>query len=256
MFEMKNFVGDNKDIIEIVSSDSAMGALKNAGINNIRVCLPLILSFGDLSDMNEYSRDSLKKLYKSFQYIPFEKGFNFQREIELLKEYVKDAKMIRVWSSHLNCDEYCLLLYICSLFPDREIRVVFSEEVSWYCMSIGMSSKGEIEELLKREHILSKQEKEDYASKWKKINLDNTDLRYLYNGEVQSVSIDFFDEEILAYLHKYNEIKLTEFIGVLMGNNVIGDTGDLLYRYLINRLIEQGKIDLRIENDIKYIQGN
>ena len=38
MFETKNFVGEDKDIIEIVSSNSAMGALKNFGMKNIRLC--------------------------------------------------------------------------------------------------------------------------------------------------------------------------------------------------------------------------
>ena len=63
----------------------------------------------------KYLQESSEELYKIDGYIPFLNGYDFKREIELLKEYAKDAKMIRVWSSHLNCDEYCLLLYICYL---------------------------------------------------------------------------------------------------------------------------------------------
>lgn len=254
MFEMKNFVGDNKDIIEIVSSDSAMGALKNVGLKNIRVCLPLLLSFGDLADLDRYSRVSLKELYKIDEYVPFENGFDFKKEIELLKENVKDAKLIRVWSSHLNCDEYCLLLYICSLFPDKTISVVFAEELNWYCKTVGMTSPKEIEELIKREHILKKNDIDDYIDKWKKIKDENTALRHIVNGEVVGVTIDYFDEVILEYLHNCGEIKLNVFIGQLMGNSVIGDSGDSLYRYLINRLIDNNRISLRVENNINYIE--
>lgn len=209
MFEMKNFVGEDTDIIEIVSSDSAMGALKNAGIKSIRVCLPLLLSFGDLCDLEKYSRDDLRKLYDIFDCFPFENGFNFRKEIELLNDTARNAKKIRIWSSHLNCEDYCLLLYMCSLFKDKQISVVFSEEVNWYCKSVSMATKGEVVELLKREHVLTKEEIDDYANKWNKIFSENAELRHIVNGEVIGTSIDYFDEEILEYLKDFGEIKLT-----------------------------------------------
>ena len=40
---LDNFTGENKDIIEIVSSDTALRKLKNTGNNNLKVCLPLEL---------------------------------------------------------------------------------------------------------------------------------------------------------------------------------------------------------------------
>lgn len=252
---MKNFVGEDSDIIEIVSSDSAMGALKNAGIKSIRVCLPLLLSFGNLLDLNNYSRDDLRKIYDIDDYIPFENGFNFKKEIELLSDAAKHAKKIRIWSSHLNCEEYCLLLYICSLFKDKQISVVFAEELNWYCKSISMTNKEEVIELLKREHILTREEVDDYVNKWNEVFRENAELRHVVNGEVIGTSIDYFDKQILECLRDSGEIKLNAFIGELIANSVIDDFGDLLYSYLINRLIDDKKIALKVVDDTKYIRA-
>ena len=48
-FKYKNFDGVNDNIIEIVSSDSALGLLKRSGNENIKVCLPLSLCIGKLT---------------------------------------------------------------------------------------------------------------------------------------------------------------------------------------------------------------
>lgn len=253
MFEMRNFVGENTDIIEIVSSDSAMGALKRAGIKNIRVCLPLLLSFGDLLDLNNYSRDSLEELYNIDGYKPFNEGFNFELEMDLLKESVKKAKIIRVWSSHLSCDEYCLLLYICSLFKDKEIHVIFAEELNWNCLTVGMTGPKEVEELLHREHILKKHEIDEYIEEWNKIVLENSSLRHIVNGEVIGVDINFFDKKILSYLRDLKEIRINAFIGILSANYVINDADYALYYYLIKRLIKDNKIDMKLVDNINYI---
>lgn len=162
--------------------------------------------------------------------------------------------MIRVWSSHLNCDEYCLLLYICYLFPDKTISVVFAEELNWYCKTVGMTSPQEVEELIKREHILTRDEISDYLAKWKKIKDENSQLRHIVNGEVMGVTFDYFDKEILEYLCNCGEIRFIAFIGELTANSVIGDSVYSLYRYLIERLINDKKITLIEKNNTRYVK--
>ena len=44
----EEIVGNNKDIIEIVSSDIALELLNNSGNNNLKICLPLELNIGKL----------------------------------------------------------------------------------------------------------------------------------------------------------------------------------------------------------------
>lgn len=247
---MKNKIG----IIEIVSSDASLGCLKKSEIKNPIICLPLELSYGDLSDLENYNRNCLENLYDSCHYIPFERNFNFSNEFKLLESYVNSSQKIRIWASHLDANEYCLLLYLCYCFPNENISVVFSEEFNWHCKSIGMMSSEEITELLNREHNLCKEEIDDYCRQWEEVLEANSDLRYLVNGKVKNESIDYFDDEIIYRLKKSGEVNLYTFITDLILDDVINNSSDTLYKFLIEKLIKQKKIVIREENEIKYLK--
>lgn len=252
-FSKKNIVGTNTDIIDIVGGYAQAGCLKSAGFDNLRVCLPLTLSFGDLLELDSYSRDSLKELYCE-DYYPFENKYDFKSEMKLLKDEAEKASLIRVWSSHLNCDDYLLLLYICKCFPNKKISAIFSEEFNWNSLSIGMMDGKEMKELIKREHILTNNQINGYIREWDELVKVNSKLRYIVNGKVISVNDDYFDKIILDMLSKYEEIHLNRFIGELIGNQVINDAGDALYRYLINNLINKGSIAKYSKNGKIYIK--
>ncbi len=174
--------------------------------------------------------------------------------MNLLEENMKDIDLIRIWSSHLNCDDYCLLLYLCSKIKNKKISVIFSEEFNYHCLSIDMMDGSEIPELLKREHILSEKEIEYYADEWKRLVNENSKLRYIVNGKVLSVPINYFDKEILNVLKKMGEVSLYHLIAMLMGHKIVNDANDLLYKYLIENLINNGKIVRTLKNGKEYVR--
>lgn len=100
----------------------------------------------------------------------------------------------------------------------------------------------EINELLTKEHILSSSEKENYKKKFQEIVNINSELRYMKDGKLESVAIDYFDEEILAWLKKLGEVSDTQLIGYLMAYFIVDSAEDNLYSYLINRMIGENKI--------------
>ena len=156
MLEIKNSEGKNSKVLEIVPDISCYELLKRSGNNNLKVFLPLNLCIGKLDSVNEFNRNELKEYVKYSNTIgngPFKDGFDFEYEFKKLKG-LNHVNKIRVWSSHLDCDDYCLLLFICNFFDDKNISVVYSEEYNWYATTCTGLDENEIRELLKREHVL------------------------------------------------------------------------------------------------------
>lgn len=250
-YEYKNFDGINNSVIEITSSDSAFGLLKRSGNENIKVCLPLDLCIGKLPSLKPFNRNNLKLYHGD------ENSYNFTDEFNNLKKFVKNSLKIRVWSSHLDSSDYCLLLLICFLFRDKEISVIFSEEIN-QSPQIGMINASEIPNIEKREHILTKSQKENYCKEWEQIVSDNKELRCMINGKVISCTIDSFDDEILDRLEKSGEIYISKFTSDLMGNPTLPHVifSEFVYVYLINRLEKIGKIKSTLINHKRYIKIN
>ena len=139
------------------------------------------------------------------------------------------------------------------MFPDKNISVVFSDDYNPYCWSIGCMDFREVSELSKKEHLLTVTEKENYINEWKRIVKENSQLRYIENGNIKSVPINYFDKPILSRLGN-REIRFMVLVGELMANTIIDNNSALVYIYLINRLIEQGKIEVvRIDENGKKI---
>ena len=249
-YESKNFEGENKDIIEIVPSKSAFGLLRECGNKNIKVCLPLSLCIGKFDSLTPFNRESLK------EYFDDEDQIDFTNEFNELKEYVKNCKKIRVWSSHLNCDDYCLLLLICYLFQDKEISVLFSEEIDWEANSFGFVSAKEIKNIEYKEHVLNDCKKKKYSDKWEKVVSENKELRYMLNGEVVSCDIDNFDNDIMDRIKKMGNTYISYAVANLLVYPLIPCVmySDSVYFYLINRLEKKGLIKSSIVDNKKYIE--
>ena len=252
IFKNDNFDGTNNSVIEIVSSYSELNLLKRSGNENIKVALPLSLCIGKLNSDKPFDRKILSEYYKN------DDSFDFTNDFEKLKQYVNNCSQIRVWSSHLDSDDYCLLLLICYLFQEKEISVIFSEEINWGATTIGAVDEKEISKLEKREHILTKWQKEDYCNEWKKIIDDNKEFRYMINGTVVSCNIDIFDNEIINRLEKTGKTYIFKLVADLMGNPIIPHVvfSDWIYIFLIERLEKNNKIISSIIDNKKFIELN
>ena len=132
----------------------------------------------------------------------FENGFDFKYEYNKLIEYANIATKIRIWSSHLDCDDYCLLLYLCYLLNDKNISVIYSEELDWKATTLGSVSEKELKILEQKEHILKPVEKDNFSNEWEKLIKDNTELRFMVNGKVISKDINYFDNDIVKKMEK------------------------------------------------------
>ena len=244
VMNIKNFEGTNKNIIEIVSTKSALQLLKKSGNENIKISLPLSLSVGKLSSTYPFARnvDGI--------------SYDLNDDFEKLKKISNECQKIRVWSSHLNCDDYCLLLLICYLYSDKEISVIFGEELNWHITTIDAITEKEILKLEKREHVLSKSQKEEYCNEWIEIVNDNEELRYMINGKVVSCNYDYFSNKIIEILESTGKISLNKFVTDLMIKPIIPNVvySDWVYIFLIERLEKRGKIKIEIINNEKYIE--
>lgn len=161
-FECKNFVGTDNGIIDVVASDSAMGLLKTSEIESIKVWLPLHLSLGKFNSLEPFNRNELLQYDENVSY-------NFEEDVNRLKELMNDNRTIRVWASHTDINEYRLLLLICYLFKNNNISVFFAEDFNKYAFCIGSISDDELINIDKKEHVLTQKQKEDYSDEWIKI---------------------------------------------------------------------------------------
>ena len=241
---VKDIVDSKDNILEIVSSSSALELLKRSGNENIKFSLPLSLSIGKLNKTKPFTRDICGVYY------------DFNTDFKELNNISKNYKKIRVWSSHLDSDDYCLFLLICYLYQDKEIKVIFTEELNLGATTICSVRESEIKKLEKREHILTKQEKEDYANEWESVVKSNKELRYMINGMVVSCNFDDFENKIIDRLEKNSKISISKFIADLMLNPIIPRVifSDFIYTYLIERLEKLGKIKSYMIDDKKYIE--
>ena len=246
----ENFVGTNENIIEIVSSYSGLELLKRSGNENIKVCLPLSLCIGKLDSIIPYNRDNLSQYNNTNLY-------DFNAEFEKLKDYINKCEKIRIWSSHLDSDDYCLLLLICYLFKEKELGVFYAEEINWATTISGLD-ENDIVDLEKREHILTKWQKQVFCNEWEQIVNDNKELRYMVNGSVVSCDISRFDSEIIDRLNNKGRISIYNFIADLIGNPIVPFVrlSDWIYVYLIERLEQIGIIKSNIVDGKKYIELN
>lgn len=250
------FESENIDVIEIVSNDSGMGLLKRSGNKNLKICLPLCLCIGNLDGMSCLNRNELEKYINPNENKLFKNGLDFKYEYDKLMEYANKASKIRVWSSHLDCDDYCLLLYICYLLKEKNISVIYTEELDWEATTLGCITEKELKILEQKEHVLKEMEKDNFSNQWLKLINDNTELRFMINGQVISKEINYFDNDILQRLEKLGKVNIHTLVADLMGNSIIPSVryADFIYIYLINKLINNKLIEKSVENDVTFIE--
>lgn len=254
--DIQKIESESTSVIEIVSSDSELGLLKRSGNKNLKICLPLCLSIGSLDGMKCLKRTELEKYINLNENKLFENGFDFKYEYNKLIEYANIATKIRIWSSHLDCDDYCLLLYLCYLLKDKNISVIYSEELDWKATTFGSVSEKELKILEQKEHILKPVEKDNFSNEWEKLIKDNTELRFMVNGKVISKDINYFDNDIVKKMEKLGRVNIHTLVAELMGNPIIPSVkySDWIYIYLINRLINNELIEKSVENNITYVE--
>lgn len=236
----------NEKICEIVSNGSARNLIQQVTDNPI-IELGMCLNIGKLDGIIDNKREELYEYNLLLKY-------DFNSELNEINKY----DHIRIWSSIYDADDYCLLLFLCSKFKDKEISVIYSNEFNNCATTITNLSAEDINDYLNKEHLLKKYEKEDFNNDWIKVLNDNTELRYLLNGNVESVDINYFDEYILNRLDKLGKITLYNLVGDLIVDPPIPKVifSDWIYMYLIEKLEQENKIKFQIIDNEELIIKN
>ena len=244
MSEIKN----NNDVVEIILGGSAYLSLKSSCFkdNNI-IDFPISFSAGDLLEINNYVIRLPKNIYLE------EIICDYKDKIIELYDLVDKGYKVRVWTSHYDPDDYLLLLFICSYLKDKvdNIIVLYSDEYKDECYSPSTMTGEELEKLSTHEHILSKEDINKLLKEWNKIVEENSDLRIIKNNKVESISYDYFDDEILEFLSSKKTSTILELCYEFSNKYYINDA---LFIYLVTRLINAGKIVV-VEQNERFIKN-
>ena len=232
------------ETLEIVFGNSCYMSMKESKLQKNNILLfNLLLNVGDLSLIEEYKINIPNELCNETS------NYFFENEMKIINETIKRNNKIRIWTSHYNIYSYLIMLYICSNLKNSkcELYVTYSDEYGndKYCVSPSMMNLKELEKLSKLEHKLSKNDILKFSKIWENIIKNNSEMRVLENGIVKSVSISYYDSMIIDNLKLLGTFKISKLVAILMQKIYLMD---ILYVYLIKRLIKNGKIKI-VEKD-------
>lgn len=237
------------NVLDVVYGDSLYFTIKKCSFskNNKIVQFNNLFSICDLSNIDNYIvrlNDNFDELVglmeRELMYRPDKESLTKNQITEISKS-IKNGDKIRIWTTHKEANSYLMLLYICNYFleADCDLYVLFSDELNDDFYSPSCMREGELEELSKLEHKLTKQEKQDYSNIWNQVVKNNSNMRIMENNNVKCVSFDYYNDTILELLKELGEVKTIKLVARLMANIYFSD---IFLTYLIYRLIKKGKI--------------
>ena len=239
---------NNGKVVEIVLSGASLLSLKDSSFkDNEIIDVRVSLSTGKLDNIKDNVVLLPKVIYHE------EVICDLNNDILKLNDYVDKGYKVRIWSSHLDADSYLLLLFICNVLNNKvdSLGVLYSDEYNKDCYSLGMMTGAEVDKLSNYEQTLNSTNIKILSDKWSTISSSNSDLRIIENGEVKSISYDYFDVEILTMIKTNNNIRIIDVCYELSKKYHINDS---VFIFLITRLIDIGKIKI-IKKDEKFIKS-
>lgn len=236
--------------LEIVFGNSSNNLLNKINLENSDILMiNMLFNVGDLSNISNYIIDIPKEL--SFS----KKNYCVKEETYTIINNINKKNKIRVWSGHRDIYSYLILLYVSSIIKkyNYELYVIYCDEYNKDYPSISVMNVDEIKKSIKLEHKLSIEEIENNYNIWNRLIILNTDFRVLEGGIVKSVFLDYYDDYILDTLKELGKVKVSQLIGKLMQEVYLQD---ILYEYLINRLIKNESIIIYKDNLIEIADKN
>jgi len=225
-----------KKTTEIIFGNSLYNTMISSKLKENEIILfNTIFSIGNLKDIDEFKIYVPEEIIKSIQV------YDFSEQINELNEAVKNNSKIRVWCSYQDSDSYILLTYICNYLKDKDcdIYVAYSDDYDNNCMSPAQLNEEELEQLELYEHKLHTSNILELSKIWNDIKNNNVDIRIMKNNKVKLVSYNYFDDIIINKLKELGNVKQVTLVSHLLSNfHLI----DLIFVYMINKLIENNKI--------------
>ena len=213
-------------------------------------CFPLNLSMGDISDPFSDTRTEFLQSTVMIGGPDFSRiGAELMETARKSLERVRSAREpVRIWTSR-NPDEFCGFCHILTELPkDADIRVVelpeyevLGNEIRTYS-GWGEISPYELGRFQTLERPLSITERRYFSMLWRTIQMENSPLRAMVNGQLLSVGADFYDSIILRELEKQpREFHEGRLIGEILGRYRLG-LGDSLIALRIEEFISRGML--------------
>ena len=219
----------NIKTLEIVFGDTCSNIMKKSSMNkNTILTFNLRLNVGDISRIDD-------------------------NILNIIVNNIDRNNKIRVWTSKKDIYSYLLMLYISNIMEiyNYDLYVTYSDEYNIDYISPRVMNEKELENLEKIEHKLSKNELMNNAKEWRILVKENSELRVIDNGIVNSVSISYYDEIILETLNELGKVKMINLVATLIGKIYVCDS---LIISLIERLIDENKIVIEKNSD-KYFES-
>ena len=228
-------------IIDICEGFAACGCLKHyykSNSINDYIIFPLGMSLS-IGDIKNNRIDFLRRFYQDYNY-------DYTELLNKILNNITNDTIIRIRSSKKNDDEYMLLLFLCNFLKDKinKINLVFANDYNKFLCSINALDYRKINDVLKYEKTLSKDEIKAYAKEWNDLVEINSELRVLENEKVKNKKYSDYYDIILNILKEIAPCKISILIAECMGNEVLNDAGDLVYLTLIDQLINLKKIKI------------
>lgn len=215
--------------LEIVFGDTCSNIMKKSSLNkNTILTFNLCLNVGDISRIDD-------------------------NILNIIVNNIAENNKIRVWTSKKDIYSYLLMLYISNIMEiyNYDLYVTYSDEYNIDYISPRVMNEKELENLEKIEHKLSKNELMNNAKEWRILVKENSELRVIDNGIVNSVSISYYDGIILETLNELGKVKMINLVATLIGKIYVCDS---LIISLIERLIDENKIVIEKNSD-KYFES-
>ena len=234
--------------LEVVFGNSCYYTMKESKISDNILMFNAKLNVGDLSNVENC------KIQIPMELCCEEKNTDFKKEHNIIVDNIIKKNKIRVWTGRKDIYSFLVMLYICSIIQkyNYNLYVLYCDEYNEDYPSPSVMSTKELKKLSKLEHKLTNKEIGDNVKLWDNLINENTELRVISNGFVNSVSIDYYDDYILDKLQLMGKVKISRLVGVLMQDIYLHD---IMWVYLINRLIKKHRIKIIIDKSVRYFEN-
>ncbi|MBV7274873.1 DUF1835 domain-containing protein [Clostridiaceae bacterium UIB06] len=247
-------------IIHIVFSESAEGCFKQAISKKIingdkLIALYDNISNGAINNLKDVKNRSVwwNELNEEEDYFYYDKNEledNYKKFYSNISE-INSEDAVYLWYGH--CDrEICGMLYTLHLLKDKEVNLyginvsdkIIENNQGRVFTYIANSASEIIVERLGEYFKLAKKieigEHERLLDNWRKLTKENSILRSYKNGEMLSVSEEYFDKEILKFTDKEYK-KSARIVGDVLGNTE-PRISDVYIFWRVKQLVKSDKL--------------
>lgn len=232
------------NVVEIIYGDSLNHTMKQSKLNeNEIIKFNTLFSVADLSKIDDYKLVLPIEIYKE------EIVIDISKEIKQLEDAIKNNKILRVWTSTQDADSYILLSFIANFIKEKnyDLYVVYSDKYNEEILSPAMMLEEELETISKTSEKLPKEEINNLSLLWNKIVNTKCDMRIMKNKNIELVSYDYFNNELIEKLKETKEEKIISLTATMLSKYHLTDT---IFVFLIERLINKNKIIITKKDDV------